>query len=540
MNTFETSYQEHTNGSYCIWDRLVIRAFIGTLQREAHLVYFLKEICGIKCITPEVLKEYTEKFVNSVEQFAHQYQIPIETAPSGKRKQEYAQSFFEKFDQEEGVFLILKSFETANTFISYKTKRQSASNPNYRKITRAKKQVNHYYFYIKDRQWGMCSIKICSYLPFAANIYLNGHNFAISSLENNGIGYTKIDNCFIDLDDFTKAQQLFDKITVARIQSLGDRWLSRLVNVFTADQKRQLGLSYRYSIAQIEFSHNLIFKQASALDQLFERLTDQNRRIGRPDIISTIFEKRITVRYSGKLQTTLDTRNNVIPVLKSWYKSSFIKQYAKWGRVLRSELCINDTYDIDIGRKLENLPNLWQKAQQIMERYLEQLDTILLSFVDRSIAYALAETTVEGSRRVPGIKLDNQRLMAVIEAVEQFPNLVNGFTNRTLREQVTQLLGATVQEYTPGQMQYDLSKLRAKGLVEKKPGQNTYVLTRVGFQICVLITKLRRFILEPLLTGIKDTSDKIVQEAKNLLDKSYMDVDQSLLNLCSVVGISLK
>jgi hypothetical protein len=300
-----------------------------------------------------------------------------------------------------------------------------------------------------------------------------------------------------------------------------------------------MGLFYRYSINQIEYSHNIIFNEDAALEHLFERLTDQNRRIGRPDTISMIFDKRITCRYNGKLQTTIDTRNNPVPVIKSWYKKAFIKQYAKSGRVLRSEFCINDTYDINIGRSLNNLPDIWKKSQVIMNHYLEALDNILLSFLDKGIAFALSETTVVGNRRIPGIKLDNRRLMAVLEAVEQFPNLVNGFTNQTLREQVANLLGISVQEYSPSQMQYDLSKLQAKGLVEKMPTQNRYVLTRVGFQICVLITKLRRFILEPLLSGITGITDKSKEIAQNILDQSYQQLQQALFNLCNVVGIAL-
>jgi hypothetical protein len=197
--------------------------------------------------------------------------------------------------------------------------------------------------------------------------------------------------------------------------------------------------------------------------------------------------------------------------------------------VLRTEICLNDPYDIGIGRDLSNLAQIWQKLQQVMNRYLDALDTILLSFVDRGIAFALTETTVAGNRRIPGIKPDHRRLMAVLEAVERYSNLIDGFTNQTLREQVAQLLGIPVQEYSPAQMQYDLSKLRSKGLVEKKPRQNVYILTRVGFQICVLITKLRRYILEPMLSGITKIHDTVHQEATNLLDQSYLALDQAYL-----------
>lgn len=536
MNAFEKNYQSQTTGCYQIWDRIVLRGYIGSLQRENVLVYFLQAICGITTITSEALKSFTQKFVASVEKYALDHNIPVEIAPKGERKHEYALQYAEKFGCSEGVFLILKSVESANTFTSYQPKRKTR-NPHYRKITRGNKQVNYYYFYLTDPAWGVACIRICSYLPFNVTLYLNGHNYLRKQLEKSGLAFTQDGNCYLEFEDYQQAQALCDKLNTASIQSFGDRWLSQLMTIFTPEQKRKMSLSYRYSVSQIEYSHNLIFKEGVALNQLFERLSDQNRRIGRPATISMIFDKRITARYNGKLRTTLDTRNNVIPIIKSWYKKSFIKQYAKLNRVLRTEICLNDPYDLGIGRDLSNLAKIWQKLQQVTNRYLDALDTILLSFVDRGIAFALAETTVVGNRRIPGIKLDHRRLMAVLEAVEQYSNLVDGFTNQTLRKQVAQLLGIPVAEYSPAQMQYDLSKLRAKGLVEKMPRQNTYVLTCVGFPICVLITKLRRFILEPLLNGITKLQNTVHQEATNLLDQSYLALDQALLNLFEVTGI---
>lgn len=537
--TFEQTFQSVTSGFYSVLDRIVIRGYISALQRENSLVYFLKNICGVDVITPQSLKRFTEIFINVIQSFADKYNIPILTLAKGVRKHDYAQELYDTFEKDEGVFLILKSFETASTYASYQPKRKT-KDPNYRKITRANRQVNHYYFYLKDRSWGLCCIRICSYLPFNVMIYLNGHHYVETMLKQSDVDYSKQDNCFVRLSDFDQAQALCDTVTAPAIQSFADRWLPRLFQVFSKQQKQQMRLSHCWSISQIEYCHNLIFHESAALDQLFERLTDQNRRIGCPDRISMIFDKRITARYHGRLQTSVDSRHYPIPVIKSWYKKSFIKQYAKNGIVLRSELCVNDTYDIDIRRSLENLPHLVEKAQAIMRRYLDAIDTILLSFVDRGIAYALAETTVAGNRRIPGIKLDNRRLMAVLEAVKQYSNLVDGFTNQILRGQVARILGIPVQEYSSSQMQYDLSKLRAKGLVEKKPRRNQYVLTRVGFQVCVLIAKLRRFILEPLLSGINELSCEMISIATNILDQSYANVDNALCKLCDVVGIKLQ
>ena len=66
--------------------------------------------------------------------------------------------------------------------------------------------------------------------------------------------------------------------------------------------------------------------------------------------------------------------------------------------------------------------------------------------------------------------------MALLSALRIWLNSL-GFTNRSLRAQVSQLLGAPPGQYTRNQMSYDLARLRRKDLIIKRPGTNTYDLT---------------------------------------------------------------
>ena len=68
-----------------------------------------------------------------------------------------------------------------------------------------------------------------------------------------------------------------------------------------------------------------------------------------------------------------------------------------------------------------------------------------------------------GSRPCPG-------------ALGALVHTITGFTNRSLRAQVSTLLGAP---YTTSQISYDLHRLRLKGLITRLPQTNTHVLTRI-------------------------------------------------------------
>ena len=58
-------------------------------------------------------------------------------------------------------------------------------------------------------------------------------------------------------------------------------------------------------------------------------------------------------------------------MLRSYYQSSYVKQYEKGNLLLRTETCLNDTYHLNIGRKLANLPALKERLAATTDRYLE-------------------------------------------------------------------------------------------------------------------------------------------------------------------------
>ena len=87
----------------------------------------------------------------------------------------------------------------------------------------------------------------------------------------------------------------------------------------------------------------------------------------------------ITQRHSGKLQTVIEDLNLPNPVMRSHYKNGFIKQYVRDHRLLRTEAATNNVNDYNVGKAMENLPQLRQTLQRITDRYLEVQQDILES-----------------------------------------------------------------------------------------------------------------------------------------------------------------
>src|SRR5687768_13667524 len=77
--------------------------------------------------------------------------------------------------------------------------------------------------------------------------------------------------------------------------------------------------------------------------------TPSQRKIGRPDHVQLVFERRVNRRTPGRFRTRVITEG-VTPSLHVDYKHTRIKQYHKEGRALRTETTINNTRDFGLGK----------------------------------------------------------------------------------------------------------------------------------------------------------------------------------------------
>jgi hypothetical protein len=79
-----------------------------------------------------------------------------------------------------------------------------------------------------------------------------------------------------------------------------------------------------------------------------------------------------------------------------------------------------------------------------------------------------------------------------MHALVRFAHIAAGdtFTTRDLHEPTAVALETTVDHYRLATLRYDLSKLRAKGLVERVPHSRRYRLLPQGYSICLVFLKL--------------------------------------------------
>ena len=91
-----------------------------------------------------------------------------------------------------------------------------------------------------------------------------------------------------------------------------------------------------------------------------------------------------------------------------------------------------------------------------------------------------------------------------------------GFTHRSLRAQVSHLLGAG---YTTNQMSYDLARLRLNGLIVRREHTNTYDLTPDGQRVAIFYTKVHDRLLRPLVAAHHPPAPPELRHALATIDR---------------------
>jgi hypothetical protein len=538
MNAFYEHHKDSIHFSYRGFDRILLNASIQPFLQGKRTLGFFWTYRHLYPVSRDVLHDISNQYHNWVMHRSLQWELKIQKAPKEERRDEFVDKYFRQA-QPNQLVAILKAREPAHIMISVGKNSKAQGH-----LDIAWRWVDQYSFYINDEQWGRMFVRVCPYFPFSARVCLNQHYWLANRMKAQGIRFQQCKNAFLRCSDPEALQQLADSLTAKDVIACGQKWLAYLTPFFTDKERKQAGCQHRIFFAQVEYCDNLIFKQRAAVDRLEERLLDANRTIGQPNKLTIIFGRRITKRHPGKLQTVIEDLNLPNPVIRSHYNKGFLKQYVRDDRILRTEPATNNIFaDYKIPKAVENLPQLRDTLGSIIDNYLDVQQDILETFVDRGQFQRLSEPTVwPNGKRVPGLKPNHPRQLALMQALVRFANIAAGstFSTAEIHPHAAAALRCSTEGWKLGSLRYELSKLRAKGLVEKLPHARRYRLSREGYQVCLVYLKLAQKVYAPLATGILDRyeEDAKLDPAKlTKLDQAYSAVLTALDNLVQEIGL---
>ena len=361
----------------------------------------------------------------------------------------------------------------------------------------------HYYFYFIDEELGLCYVRVPTWCPFRLQVYLNGHHRLACRLKRKQIAHTRLDNAFVEIENFERTQKIADDWPVEKLQGKLNEWAGRYCPVI-----RQFQVGYHWSLDQVEFSTDLLFRRREDLQALYGHLTRTAIHTVKPDNIATFLGRKLSPLYQGEMGNRFNVRLEGTRIKHTMGPVS-LKMYDKFGLILRIESTVNNVSFFQHYRTVEqrdgrtvtqwapmkksiySLPALREVLQAANRRYLEFLSTLddPTAGIDR--LQKISEPVRENERSYPGLNFFSAQDQILIETLARGEFNLRGLQNKNLR--------AHLGKKTSGQVSRLLKRLRLHGLVKKVGHTYRYYLTLLGKQVIASGLKLKNMVLIPQL-----------------------------------------
>ena len=505
-------------------DRLLLNAYVPRLQVPGQIVRFLCGHLGHPIPSPALLGRIGDRFRAETRRFVRDHDIPMLKLASpdrsrwDDRKLDHVRPHLEQAERE-GRFGVV-AIVVAEEFQRVWSARNRSEKPGVASLDFFwdKRRVGAYYFYILDPDFGPTFIKICTYGPWFARVWLNGHEWAKRQAAKAGIRFTALSNGFASCDQPERLQAICDTFGPEHVQAFFDRWITQIPTPLTLED-RAAGYWWELSMRQVETSRTLVLDDPRRARSFFEALVQDNIGIGRPEEVSMVFARQLRRPTQHRYQTRIFTTGTEIRI-DFRYKHSRVKQYLKNGRALRIETIINRPDDLDVKRRLEHLPELIDKARAVNQRLLMIEQAGQSCAIGSALFERIHQPYHQEGQRTGALRFGDERATALAGALCTVLGAVTGFTNKSLRPLVA---GQLDQPYSHSKMSYDLRRLRLHGLIQRIPRKNTYVLTPDGIRVAVFYTKLRNRLLRPLLDADKPPAKTEIRHALRTLENAVAD-----------------
>jgi hypothetical protein len=274
-------------------DRIVLNAYCPLGQRPGPFRYWWRQLFGSdEDLDKTHLMRLAGRFSRRVRGWAKHNGVPVIDCKPGERKHEIAETYLPQDPNFVGVFLVLVSKAPA---LVWQVERYGNGGLNLKKQD-PWPYVNHYSFHILDPEWGHLTIKMSGHPPFGAQMILNGHEWVEREAQRKNLPVVKEGNCFTQVSDSHAFGEIADALfrdgeTIGRLSQACDRWIYSACLCFGLDlaEQERTGFRYRYSVYQLEYSRNLLFRRGRDLDQVYQGVIDRTRATLDVRTLKTIF-----------------------------------------------------------------------------------------------------------------------------------------------------------------------------------------------------------------------------------------------------------
>jgi hypothetical protein len=464
--------------------------------------------------------QVTLQLRRSTERLAEDAGRPIRYLESKVSKEKLVQ----RIRQEQGVadnglITVLSTVESCVSFDIYRNRDSHRL-----ELRRRIRKCLHYYFYFDDGRFGLTQVRLMTWFPFDVHILLNGREWLAKELDKRNIGYLRRDNCFVDIDDFVRAQKLARQqpriAWPGQLQRLLRRVHPRAGRIPGTPQPTE-PLSYYWTSEQTEWATDLAFRDAASLAELYPLLTRHGIETFRsPDVLRFLGHKLpahggVHGKFAGEIVSDQKQRPEGVRVKHRVNRNS-LKMYDKFGTVLRVETTLNDPKGLKVYRAKQGDPegprqwlplrksvaDLTRRAalsQSANVRYLEAMGHVDVKTPLSKLTDKLCHPVMVANRRHRGLRPFDPDDVQLLEIVSRGEFEIAGLRNRDVRKA---LFGESEnpedRRRQAARVSRRLAMLRAHGLIKKVPRTHRYLVTTQGRTAIAALLAARNASLQQL------------------------------------------
>lgn len=501
MADLRQRYADKIVGVISCFDRVVIQKTLPQLCYAEGMAGFLRARSIRIFDYPRFAQPFRDRIRENAERIAAEHELEITFVRSAKtRKEKLVADILAQRGNAPGLVCILSAMELCHSYKPWFDKKK-----NHALLRPTNGKCLHYYFYFINADYGLGYVRVPTWCPFRLHVYFNGHGYLQQQLSRRTIEHNLVDNAFINLGDFTAAQTLADQIDVRKLQRFLDDMAARCCPVLS-----DLGVSYHWSLMQVEYATDIIFRHKKDLEPLYEAITRAAIHSVKADQVATFLGRKLSGTVTAELGGDFSTRIQGTRIRHHMGPAS-IKMYDKFGLILRIETTVNDvsffrhhrlvehrdgtsTFKLaPLKKTIYSLHALRDLMLAANMRYLEFISTLddpqdgirSLNKVTRPVR--------QNGRTYRGFNFFVEDDMDALLAVIAGQNAIRGFRSRDLVNALPNL--------STSQRSRLIKRLRTHGIIKKVAFTYKYYLSAFGKRVVAAGLHLKTFILTPQLVA---------------------------------------
>jgi hypothetical protein len=334
--------------------------------------------------------------------------------------------------------------------------------------------------------------------------YFNNHNYLANQLKKKGVAYNLLENAFVSIADYEHAQRLADGLDVRRLHRALDRFAEHYCPI-----RRHFG-KYHWSLMQVEYATDIVFKHQSDLAPIYETITRTAIHAVKADDVATFLGRKLTGNYQDELGNDFSTRIEGTRIRHHMGAAS-IKMYDKFALVLRIETTANnvsffkhhrDVVHRDGSSSLKLAPmKKTIYSLHILRKFLAGANRRYLEFISgiddltagRKILDKVSRPATHNGRNYKGFNFFSAEDQELFEAMVRGEHNISGVRNRDLKKYLRQK--------SAGQISRILKRLRTHGMIKRVGRTYKYYLTNLGRRTILTGLKVRTLVVLPELAA---------------------------------------